>query len=309
MRRVWTLLVVVMLGAGIVALPGCKKQMVTVETGEIVLCTNGEIVSDTTEEIEVPADEVAEHGVTTEVITCDLHEKLAALYATAEQALADGDAEAAERAFAEIAETDASYRDTSSRLADLRSGGSSSGGSSDGSTSSGDGAAGGDTGSGDSTSGGDTGSGDSTPGGSTPSTPGDDEGPVGPIANLTNYIPDTLPGFVGQRVYSDPFVLFRDYKPTSSGKIVQLAVEVEQFKDNSYARANVEERVKTRYASNGQDLKIGSLDGYFGTRPGFVGLSFTEGPVFVLLEVYTTSSSPAEHKDAMVAAARVMAGQ
>lgn len=301
MRRVWTLLVVLMLGAGLVALPGCRKQMVTVETGEIVICTNGEIVSDTTEEIEVPADQVAEHGVTTKIITCDFHEKLASLYAAAEKALAEGDTEAAERALAEITETDGSYRDAASRLAELRASKTSA---------TGGGTTGGGTG--DSTAPGGTtpgGTTPATPGGTTPSTPGDDDGPVGPIANLVSYIPDRLPGFVGQRIYSDPFVLFRDYLPESAGKIVQLAVEVEQFKDNVMARKNLDDRVRVRYASNAQDLKIGSLDGYFGTRPGFAGLAMTEGPVFVLLEIYTTSSNPAEHRDAMVAAARAMAGQ
>jgi hypothetical protein len=303
MRRVWMLLVVLTLGAGLLVLPGCKRQMVTVETGEVVLCTYGEIVSDTTEEIEVPADEVAEHGVTTTVVTCDLHQKLETLYEAAEAALAEGDTEAAERAFAEIAETDSSYRDAASRLAELRAGGA------------GAAAAGGTSAEGtapDGTTPGGTTPGatdPATPGGSTPSTPDEGETPVGPIANLTTYIPDRLPGFVGQRIYSDPFVLFRDYLPESAGKMVQLAIEVEQFKDNDYARANVDERVKTRYASNGKDLQIGSLDGYFGTRPGFAGLAFTEGPVFVLLEVYTTSANPAEHRDSLVAAARAMAGQ
>jgi hypothetical protein len=303
MRRVWMLLVVLTLGAGLLVLPGCKRQMVTVETGEVVLCTYGEIVSDTTEEIEVPADEVAEHGVTTTVVTCDLHQKLETLYEAAEAALAEGDTEAAERAFAEIAETDSSYRDAASRLAELRAGGA-------GAAAAGGTSAEGTAPDGTTPGGATPGATDpATPGGSTPSTPDEGETPVGPIANLTTYIPDRLPGFVGQRIYSDPFVLFRDYLPESPGKVVQMAVEVEQFKDNTYARANVDERVKTRYASNGQDLKVGSLDGYFGARPGFAGLAFTEGPVFVLLEVYTTSANPAEHRDALVAAARAMTGQ
>ena len=299
MKRVWTLLIVVMLGVVLLAVPGCKKQMVSVATGEITICTYGEIVSDTTEEIEVPANEVAEHGVKTTVVTCDFHQKLEALYEAAEKALAEGDTEAAERAFAEIAETDSTYRDAAARLATLRAGGTAAAGD----AASG-GASSGDT-PGESTSGGTSGG----TGGTTPSTPGDDAGPVGPIANLTTYIPDRLPGFVGQRIYSDPFVLFRDYLPESPGKIVQMAVEVEQFKDNSYARQNLDDRVRTRYILNGQDLKIGSLDAYFGTRPNFAGLAFTEGPVFILMEVYTTSANPAEHKDAMVAAAKAMTGQ
>lgn len=295
MRRVWTLLIVVALGAGVFVLPGCRQQMVTVETGEIVMCTYGEIVSDTTEELDVPADEVAEHGVTTTVVTCELHQKLEALYETAEKALAEGDIETAEKALAEIAAADSTYRDAASRLAALRSGDTAAAG----------GAAAGGTTSGGS-SGGTAGG---TGGGTTPSTPGDDAGPVGPIANLTTYIPDRLPGFVGQRIYSDPFVLFRDYLPESPGTMVQLAVEVEQFKDNAMARENLDDNVRTRYNSDAQDLKVGSLDAYFGTRPNFAGLAFTDGPVFVVLEVYTTSSNPAEHKDAMLAAAKAMAGQ
>jgi len=303
MRRVWTLLIVVTLGVGLLAVPGCKKQMVTVESGEIVLCTYGEIVSDTTEEIEVPADEVAEHGVTTEVITCDLHQKLEALYEAAEKALAEGDDESAERVFAEIAETDSSYRDAASRLADLRSGGT-------GAAAAGGTAAGG-TGPDGTTPGGTApgGTDPAAPGGSTPSTPDDGEAPVGPIANLTTYIPDRLPGFVGQRIYSDPFVLFRDYLPESPGKMVQLATEVEQFKDNAMARRYLDDRVRVHYTSNAQDLKIGSLDAYFGTRPGFASLAMTDGGILIQLEVYTTSANPAEHRDALVAAARVMAGQ
>ncbi|MDY0088504.1 MAG: hypothetical protein RBS78_08160 [Coriobacteriia bacterium] len=295
MKRVLTALVLIVLGVTLVALPGCKKQMVTVKTGEIVLCTYGETVSDTTEELDVPAGEVGKHGVTTKIVTCDLHQKLEALYEAGEKALAEGDEKAAERAFAEIAEADSTFRDAAAKLAALK-GGKGDEGSKGSSPGAGAGESGGTS----------PGQGQ---GSTTPSTPGEDSGPVGPIANLTNYIPDRLPGFVGQRVFSDPFVLFRDYLPESRGRMVQMAVEVEQFKDNAAARHNVDIRVRARYDSNGQNIKIGSLEGYFGTRQNFAGLAFTEGPVFVLMEVYTTSSNPAEHRDAMVAAAKVMAGQ
>ena len=309
MRRVLMLLLALALSAGLLVSPGCRQQMVTVQSGEIVICTYGEIVSDTTEEIEVPANAVAEHGVTTTVVTCDLHQKLEALYSSAERALAEGDLEAAERAFAEIAATDPSYRDTATQLADLRAG--SSGGSGSSSNGSGSTAA---PGSGDTGSAGGSGT---TPGttpgtggsGTTPGGPGDSDLPVGPIANLTTYIPDRLPGFVGQRIYADPFVLFRDYLPESSGPILQLAVEVEQFKDAAMARSNLDNRARVRYYENNQDLKIGSLDGYFGTRQGFAGLAMTDGAIFILLEVATSASNPATHKDALVAAARVMTGQ
>ncbi len=292
MRHIWKLVLVLALVAGLAVVPGCRKQMVTVQTGEVVICTQGEIVSDTTEEIEVPVDQVADHGVTTEVITCDLHTKLAALYAEALDAIAEGDLEAAERALAEIAASDGAYRDTGTLLADVRAKtGSTAGATTPPASTPG--------------SGGQTGG--QTPG-ATP--PGDDTGlPVGPIANLVNYIPDRLPGFVGQRIYSDPFALFRDYLPESSGKMGRLAVEVEQFQDAEMVKRRVDERVRTYYSVNGQNVKVGTKDAYFGTRDGLAVVAVPDGAILVLIEVSTSSSNPAEHRDALIAVARASTGQ
>ncbi len=297
MRHLITTTMAAALVAVMLVAPGCSKQMVQVETGEIVLCTEGHVVSDTVELREVPADEVADHGVTTRVITCDFHEKLAALYEEAERSLAAGDLEAAKRAFEEIAEEDPSFRNTSSRLASLRAGGDGSSG--DAATAPGNGTPGGSAGGG-------------SPGGSGDQTPGGDTGgqdPVGPIANLTHYIPDRIPGFVGQSVTSDPFVLFRDYLPEQQGSIVQLSVEVEQFGDIAHARRMLDERVRRPFPTAGEDISIGSLEGYIGTRPNYVRLGMLDRGIMVSLEFYTTSDNPAEHKDAMIAAARAIAGQ
>lgn len=295
MRRVARVTVLVALAGALGLLPACARQMAIVETGEIVLCTEGHTVSDTVEQREVPASEVAEHGVTTSVITCDLHTKLAALYGEAERALAAGDTEAAERALAEITAQDASYRDAGARLSRLRgeAGGERGGAGDAGGTPSGTPGAGG--------------------GGATapPGTGGSGAGGavVGPIANLIHYAPDRIPGFVGQSLVSDPFALFRDYLPEKSGSIVQLSVEVEQFKDAAQAQRMLGERVRERFATNGQDVRIGALDGFVGTRPNYVRLGMTDRGILIMLEFYTTSDTPAEHKDAIIEAARSIVGR
>ena len=295
MRRWIVPMIAVALAAAALAAPGCSKQMVEVETGEIVLCTEGHEVSNTVGLVEVPADEVAEHGVTTRVVTCDLHTKLAALYDQAERALAAGDLEAAERAFEEIAAEDPSYRNAGSRLASIRSDG-------DGAANAGGAAASGGGATGGTTDGGQDGS---TPGGGQ-----GDEPPQSPaMTSLIKYVPDRIPGFVGQSVLADPFALFRDYLPEQQGTIVQLSVEVEQFRDAAHASTMLDERVRQRFVTAGEDVSIGNLGGYVGTRPNYVRLSMLDGGIMVSLEFYTTADDPAQHKDAIIAAARAIAGQ
>jgi len=292
MRRVTPIILAIAVAGALAFAPGCSRKMVQVESGEIVLCTEGHVVSDTVEQREVPADEVAEHGVTTRVITCDLHTKLAALDEAAEKARAAGDLEAAERVLAEMAELDAEYRSAGRRLAEIRGERGAAG------TGTSTGAAGGGT------SGTSPGPGDG--GGGTP--PGEGSPVVGPIANLVHYVPDKIPGFVGQSLVSDPFVLFRDYMPVNSGPIVQLSVEVEQFKDAKQAQQMLGERVRERFVTSGEDVRIGSLDGFVGTRPNYVRLGMTDRGILILLEFYTTSDNPAEHKGAIIEAAKAIAG-
>lgn len=69
-RPLSVLLVAGLLVGAVLPLTGCGRK-VTVTTGEIVLCTAGEIIEDNTEQLEVPADKVADYSVTTTVITCD----------------------------------------------------------------------------------------------------------------------------------------------------------------------------------------------------------------------------------------------
>jgi hypothetical protein len=258
-RTIAIIVVVVALVIGAVAFAlSSREEMVTVRTGEIVLCTEGEIVSDTTELLKVPASTVGEYSVLTRVETCDLHEKLAALYGDAQAALADGDTDAARAALTELIALDPTYRRAGDQLRDIDAG----------TTPVADG---------------------TSPPPAGGQTPGDvdDEGevPVGPIMNLTAYIPDELPGFIGQGITADVFVLTREYLPTDpSNPVRALVIVVEQFKDATAAQKSLTDQVKTYYPESAADVSIGGNSGYFGARHSLAVSSFADGAILVLLE-------------------------
>lgn len=299
------MLVSFLLGALVVA-PGCSKKMVTVETGEIVLCTEGEIISNTVEEIEVPADEVGDHGVTTRVETCDLHLKLQALYDDAQDLIRAGDLEGAKKKLAEIEGLSPGYRNVAAQLEGIEdgtivadSGGSSTGGGTGGTTDGDtDGAADGDA----------DGNADDDPGGNEPpgDTPGDDN-PTGPIMNLIAYVPDTLPGFVGQSLITDPFVLTRNYLPTSSGDIDALVIVVEQFKDASAAQAAIDESIAPSYPTAGSTVTVAGAKAYFGANQSVGIVAFTNGAVMIAVEGATMDGKGSDLKDSLLEICEVIA--
>lgn len=264
MKRIALVALAFALVVGISA--GCKKQdMVTVAQGEVVLCTEGEIVSDTTEETEVPADEVANYSVTTRIETCDMHKRLADLYAQAQAAIASGDLKAATALLEELVELDPTWGNAGEQLANLQSGElpAASGGS------------------------GGSGGGGTNPGGST--DPGDDVDPQGPVMNLARYVPDTLSGFVAQRIIADPFVLTRDYLPSKKGAVVHLVIVAEQFKNAESASEELDSVIKSTYSENSESFKISGKQAYFGTRADVAIVAFIDGGILVAAEGATSS--------------------
>lgn len=262
----------------IVPSAGCKQKMVTVRDGEIVLCTEGEVVSDTTEELEVPAKEVGEYEVTTRVITCDLHTKLAALYDEARAALEKGDTESARKALADLVALDPTYRDAGQQLASIDKGVKPPADPGD-----------------------DTGT-PTTPG----NTPGDDA-PTGPVLNLIDYTPDRVTGFVGQGLIADPFVLTRDYLPESPGDIDKLVIVAEQFKDAAAAKAELQNAVKANYAQGAAQVNVGSLSGYFGYRGSTGAIAFVDGAILVVVEAAAYSGSASAFKTTLTSVAEEIA--
>lgn len=255
--------------------PELSNETVTVRTGEIVLCTAGEVVTDTTESLEVSADEVKDYGVTTRVITCDLHTKLAALYDTAQKAIADGDLEAAKTALKEIVTLDPLYRRASSQLTEIEAGNTP------------DADTGGDTGG---TSGGD------------PTDPGDEPGtenPTGPIVNLAGFVPDTLTGFIGQGLIVDPLALTRDYLPTAQGEVAKLVIVVEQFQDADAALAELDAVIKPAYPDGASDVDVAD-GGYYGSNRSVAAVAFTDGPLLVVVEIGSTGDDASGLKSTVI---------
>ncbi len=258
-------LVSIMFLAMALLLPGgCKKKMVTVRTGEIVLCTEGEIVSDTTEEIEVPAEEVGEYSVVTKVETCDLHAKLAKLYAEAQAAIRGGDLEAARSSLTEILKLDAAYRKAKTQLADIEAG--------------------------------------KTPGADSPSTgqpadPGQDPGtpgeedPAGPILTLASFTPDSVAGLVGQGLIADPFTLTRDYLPATPGTLLKAVIVAEQFKDATAAKRELDRVIKPSYPTGSSQTTTAGRSVYYGVNGKVSAAAFVDGAVLVVVEGAATGAS------------------
>ncbi|MDP2300712.1 MAG: hypothetical protein Q8M55_08365 [Actinomycetota bacterium] len=282
MRRTLTLLLAFVLLV-VLALPlaGCQRK-VTVLTGEIVLCTAGEVIEDNTEEVQVPAGDVEQYGVTTRVITCDEHGDLASVYASAQKAIADGDLVTARERLRTIVATDPSYRKAAEQLAEIDAGSRPAvdSGSADAGT--------------DGTGG--TGGTDGT-GGEEPTQP--DETPVGPVVSLTRYVPDKIDGYVAQGIIADLAFLSRQYLPTAK-TADQLVIEVEQHVNADAAVAHQASFVEgypdsaTSKTINGKTVMAG-VNGQYA-----VGIFF-DGPLTVAVELHATGSSGAAALDAVFA--------
>jgi len=244
----------------LLALPfasGCREKTVTVRSGEIVMCTEGEIISDTTEALSVPADEVGEYSVKTRVETCDLHTKLAKLYDDAQKAIAAGDLEGAKAALTQVLKLSATYRKAGTQLADINAGKKPA---PDGTQATQPG----------------------TPG-QDPGTPGEDD-PTGPILTLASYAPDAVAGLVGQGLITDPFTLTRDYLPATPGSLLKAVIVAEQFKDAAAAKTELADVIKPSYANRAANLTAGGRSVYYGESGRVAAVAFVEGSVLVVVE-------------------------
>lgn len=268
MKKTTNLLLAVALAVAVLLLPtGCERK-VTVLTGEIVICTAGEILEDNTEEVEVPASDVADYGVTTRVITCERHGDLASLYAAAQKAIADGDLVTARERLRTIVETDPSYANASDQLAKIDAGERPEVDSGD--TASGD--------TGDSTDTTDTASGDEP-----------DDTPVGPVVSLTKYVPDTIEGYVAQGILADMASLSRQYIPLADSAD-QLVIEVEQ---QASAERAVEQQLAIieQYPDGSGSQEINGKTVMVGVRGEFAAAVFIDGPITVIVELHSTGDS------------------
>jgi len=299
MKRGTLLLLALMFALSVLNLAGCRDQpTVTVLSGEIVLCTEGEILSDATVEKEVPADEVEQHKVTTRVETCDLHRKLFALYEEAQKSIRAGDLEGARKKLAEIVALDPNYRRAPQQLADVEAG----------NTPQADTAV--------------------RPGGSpgrTPATPppvaapdatppatqepGEEAnapGQTGFLGGLVPYVPDTLPGFNGQQLLVDAFVLTRHYMPTSQDSFRALVIVVEKFYDSASARKRMETSMRSSYPTGGELFRVEGDPAYFGANGSHAIVSFVQGDLLITLEGTSVTADGTALKSQLISLAEAV---
>lgn len=238
--------------------------MVTVRTGEVVLCTAGEVIEDNTQEIDVPVKDVSKYSVTTKVITCERHQGLAGLWEAAQKALAEGDTNAARAKLAAIVAKDPTYAGGKAKrqLDEISGGGAPPTGE--------------------------------TPGSQTGTPTAGGEEPVGPVANLLKYVPDVLEGYVAQGLTADPASITRNYIPLS-GDADLLVIAVEQMVDAKRAAAGLD-AFKQTYPDNFATVTIAGKSGRFGTRPGFAAAAFADSSLLVTIEMHVKIGKPLDLK-------------
>ncbi len=248
------------------AVTGCAKRMVSVETGQRVVCTYGEIVSSTVHTVRVPAREAGKYSVTTTRITCAKHTQLEKLYAEAQAALGKKDLTTAKAKLAEVVKIDATYKSASSQLKAIQAGNTPTADGSSGPGSSGS-----------------TGSTSTTPPGSG-TTPGGTK-PEGPVASLLVYTPDSIDGFKARPVVADAFSISRQYLSLSSADVSSLVIVAEQFRSSSAAQNWLKTNVRGRYTRSADNVQIGKRTAYLATDgQRFAIIAWTEGPIAVAIE-------------------------
>jgi hypothetical protein len=264
----WGLLLVLVLAA-MLPLAGCQRK-VTMTTGEIVICTAGEVIEDNTREIEVPQSQVSKYAVTTKVITCDLHGELGALYKDAQDKIAKGDTDGAKEILTQIVQRDPSYRKAQEQLDQIAKGTKPTA---------------------------DVDGGTTTPGNGE-TTEGDDE-PTGPVVSLTTYVPDLIDGYAAQGILADVASLSRTYLPTGKDAN-QLVIEVEQQLNAKAATAAVK-TIADPYPGGRAEQTVNGKNVTVGSNAQYAIAIFADGSMTVAVELHATSGAGADLIDDVLA--------
>jgi len=265
MKRRSTAGLVVVVLAFALALTGCAAK-VRVETGERITCTYGHVVTDTVKAIEVPADKASQYRVVEKTVTCDLHKQLEASYAQAQADIEAGKLADAKAKLAEIVKADAAFRKAQAQLDALLAG---------------------------KTPPVDTGGPTSTPSTST-ADPGDGKVPVGPVPNLSDWVPASLPGYTSTPIIADVYTLTREYLPASGGQTDSLVVVVEQFKNATAAKRAISTGIKSSYPSDASTVQVEGRSVRFGTDGRrFATAAWNENGVLIVIEASSSTRTPA----------------
>jgi hypothetical protein len=206
-------------------------------------------------------------------VTCDRHKRLEELYSQAQAAIVSSNLELAKERLAEIVALDAAFKRARTQLDAIDAGQKPIP---------------------------DTGTGGNTGG-------NDGKVPIGPVASLAAYVPDTLSGYTAQSVIADVYSLSREYLPAAGGATDYMVIVVEQYKDAAAAKAGI---TKTVTPGNGFDVATVSVAGHdlrFGTDgKRFATLAWTQDGILIVIEASATSRKPAQLKSHLVALAGVI---
>lgn len=261
MRRTLLIaLTLVLLLAASLPLAGCQRK-VKITTGEIVICTAGEILEDNTEEVEVPEDEIMNYGVEMTVVTCEEHGDLSSMYDEAQLLIAEGDLAGAQVLLATILETDPNYRKAKEQHDAIVAGESPEPDDDEGTADAGD----------------------------TPAPDGGTEEPTGPVASLTKYVPDAIDGYVAQGILADAASLSRQYLPTG-GAADQMVIEVEQ-RASADAASQEQASMIGNYAGNSTTRTIAGRTVVAGTNGQYAAAVFVDGSLTVIVELHGQSGA------------------
>jgi hypothetical protein len=253
-------------------LAGCGPKLVRVVTGVRVVCTYGEVVSDSVKAIEVPADKASGYSVVTRTVTCDRHKRLEALYAQAQAAIAAGKLADAKSALAELVKIDASFKKAQTQLDAIQAGKKPAA---------------------------DTGTPAPKPGAG---VGGEDKQPVGPVANLSDRVPATLSGYTAAPIVADVYTLTREYTPGPGAPTDSLVIVVEQYKDATAAKRQISRSVASDYPSSVATVKVEGRSVRFGTDGRrFATAAWNENGVLIVIEGSSASRKPAALKDHLIA--------
>ena len=273
-RPLPVLILVAILSAGLLLLAGCNRT-VRVETGERIVCTYGEVVTDTIHTVEVPSDQAGKYKVVRETITCDRHKRLEALYAEAQAAIVAGDLKTARVRLAEIVTTEPTFRNAQQQLDAIDEGKTptvdTSVSPSSGST--------------------------TTKPPATGGTPSQGQEPVGPVATLSTWVPDTLPGYTSTPIIADVYTLTRQYLPAKTDPTDALVIVVEQYKDAAAAKAAISNDLGASYPTDSSAITVSGRSVYFGTDGHrFAIAAWNENGVIVAVEGSSKTGNPAALK-------------
>ncbi len=269
-RRIPVLILMAVLSAGIV-LVGCART-IRVETGERIVCTYGEVLTDTVHTVVVPADQAGSYKVVNLTITCDRHKRLEGLYAEAQAAITAGDLKTARAKLAEVITIEPTFKNAQQQIDAIDGGKTPVVDTSVPKTPAGI-----------VTPPGTSGGGTSSPG----------QQPVGPVTSLSTWVPDKLPGYTSTPVIADVYTLTRQYVPAKTDPTDALVIVVEQYKDATAAKAAIANDLGRSYPTGSSTITVGGRSVYFGTDGHRLAIvAWNESGVIVAIEGSSKGGTP-----------------